>query len=112
MRLNKVNAQDVLKIINNLLILAMFIYLSVNNGVYPWELKIDNIRPLYKQGSHIHYANYRPIAILSVINKIVENVLHQVTNFLESHYIILDSQHGFRRRRSTATALTGFDWLC
>ncbi|KAG7300160.1 hypothetical protein JYU34_015709 [Plutella xylostella] len=90
-------------------ILAKFINLCISNSIYPNELKRALIRPIYKQGSHMDYTNYRPIAILSVVNKIMEKVVvGQVSSFLEQHGIISDSQHGFRRGRSTATALARF----
>lgn len=57
----------------------------------------------------MNYTNYRPIAILPVINKIVEKVvIEQVSHFLEHHNIVSQVQHGFRRGRSTTTALTEF----
>lgn len=90
-------------------IIANFINMSVSSGQYPDDLKLSLIRPIYKQGCHLDYTNYRPIAILSVINKITEKVIvRQICNFLEKHSIISNSQHGFRRGRSTATALTQF----
>jgi hypothetical protein len=67
------------------------------------------IRPIYKQGSHAEFTNYRPIAILNVINKIVEKVVvYQITEFLETNNLLTDTQHGFRADRSTATALSNF----
>lgn len=90
-------------------ILAIFINLSVQKELYPDELKLAMIRPIYKQGSHLDYTNYRPIAILSIINKITEKlIINQISNFLDKHNIISNSQHGFRRGRSTATALKLF----
>jgi hypothetical protein len=76
---------------------------------YPIKLKIATIRPIYKQGSHLDYTNYRPISILSIINKIVEKiVVEQISIFLEANGIVADAQHGFRRGRSTETALSRF----
>jgi hypothetical protein len=90
-------------------ILAKFVNICVSSGTYPELLKKSIIRPIYKQGSHSEYTNYRPIAILSVINKIVEKVIvSQISKYLEKNNIISDTQHGFRRMRSTATALSEF----
>lgn len=58
----------------------------------------------------LDYTNYRPIAILSSINKITEKIIiSRITRFLETHNIINDAQHGFRPERSTATALAKFN---
>ncbi|KAG7299269.1 hypothetical protein JYU34_017830 [Plutella xylostella] len=90
-------------------ILANFINMSVRQGLYPDELKCALIRPIYKQGSHLDYGNYRPIAILSIVNKITEKIIvRQISNFLDKHNIISDCQHGFRQGRSTSTALKQF----
>lgn len=108
--LDNIRVQD-LKLIKNQIspVLANFINLSLSSGLYPDLLKKAIIRPIYKTGSHYDYTNYRPIAILSVINKIVEKVIvGQVSMFLERHNLLTDHQHGFRRGRSTVTALTHF----
>lgn len=90
-------------------ILANFINMCAVKGVYPDTLKKSLIRPIYKQGSHLDYSNYRPIAILSVVNKIMEKVMmQQISEFLEHNKIISDTQHGFRKGRSTSTALAQF----
>lgn len=90
-------------------VIAHFVNLSFKTGLYPNELKVAIIRPIYKNGSHKEFTNYRPIAILNVINKIVEkNIVSQITSFIENNQIISNVQHGFRPNRSTATALSEF----
>lgn len=90
-------------------IIAYFINISVKNSQYPEELKKSIVRPIYKQGSHQDYSNYRPIAILNTVNKIFEKIIvKQLTNFLEKNNILNEVQHGFRINRSTATALEKF----
>lgn len=108
--IDKLRVQDIKYVKTELsVVLAKFINLSVTQGIYPNLLKKALIRPIFKQGSHYDYTNYRPIAILSVINKIVEKaIVEQVSNFLEKHKHISEAQHGFRKGRSTATALTKF----
>jgi hypothetical protein len=95
-------------------VLANFVNMCIQKGKYPDELKKSIIRPIYKQGSHCEYSNYRPIAILPVINKIMEKVIvNQISTFLEKHNVISDAQHGFRQSRSTSTALAKFsDEVC
>lgn len=53
--------------------------------------------------------NYRPVAILSILDKIEEQVIvGQISRFLEGNCILSDMQHGFRKGRSTVTALSRF----
>ncbi len=51
--------------------------------------------------------NYRPISLLSIVSKILEKVVAgQLKQFLEYSNLLSSSQHGFRPRLSTETALT------
>lgn len=108
--IDRIRVQDIKYIKSSISnILAKFVNMCASRGTYPDDLKKSLIRPIYKQGSHLEYTNYRPIAILSVINKIVEKVLvKQVSEFLEHYKLISNSQHGFRKGRSTSTALGQF----
>ena len=50
--------------------------------------------------------NYRPISLLSNINKIIEKLMHsRLYNFLSIHNCIYDLQFGFRDKHSTNHAL-------
>ena len=50
--------------------------------------------------------NYRPISVLPVISKIMEKILYdQLYNYLSKFNLLSDSQFGFRKFHSTATAL-------
>lgn len=50
--------------------------------------------------------NYRPISMLSHINKILETIISkQIKSFLKKHNILYEYQYGFRENRSTNHAL-------
>ena len=60
----------------------------------------------YKKDSKLIVANYRPISLLSNINKILEKVMFErLYSFLESKKCIYDLQFGFRKKHSTNHAL-------
>ena len=46
--------------------------LSIQSGVYPDLLKVAKVIPIFKKGDPTSVNNYRPISILSPINKIFE----------------------------------------
>ena len=46
----------------------------LNSGLYPDELKIARVIPLHKGGAKFELKNFRPISILSSINKIFETI--------------------------------------
>ena len=87
--------------------LAEIINLSFTTGIYIDKLKISKIIPIYKEkGSKCVSKNYRPISLLSNINKIIEKIMHlRLYNFLEEQDSIYDYQFGFRKNHSTNHAL-------
>ena len=87
--------------------LTMIINLSFSTGVYPDNLKIVKVIPVYKdKGSMLQCSNYRPISLLSNINKIYEKIMYnRLYNFLNLHNSIYELQFGFRECHSTNHAL-------
>ena len=87
--------------------LAHIINLSFEQGKFPKFWKIAKIVPLYKNsGEKTDQTKYRPIALLPVFSKVIEKVVAEMLNkHLEDNLLFSDKQHGYRRRRSTATAL-------
>ena len=75
-------------------------------GVYPNELKIAQVIPVFKSGNTHLCSNYRPISILSQLNKIFEKVLHaRVYSYLQEFNLLSPHQYGFRPQSSTALAV-------
>ena len=62
--------------------------------------------PLHKKEDRSNPKNYRPVALLPVISKIVERaVFVQFIEYLEENKILNPSHHGFRSSHSICTAL-------
>ena len=97
---------------NNMLtlspVITHMINLVVRTSRFPDNQKIARVRPLYKKGEKWNLNNYRPISILTSLSKITEKVLvTQLRFYLENNDIILiDSQYGFREKRSTSLAIS------
>ena len=96
---------DILKLIipSISLPLSKIINLSFSTGVYIEKLKIAKVIPIFKEkGSELDHTNYRPISILSNINKIIEKLMHErLFSFLEKYNCIYNLQYGFRMNHST-----------
>ena len=76
------------------------------SGVFPDELKIAKVIPLYKSGSSNLMSNYRPISILPTLSKIFEKLIHsRIYQFLEENEVIYNCQFGFRQSHSTIHAV-------
>lgn len=79
---------------------------SIETATYPSNLKIAKVFALYKKKSMYLPENYRPISLLSCIDKIFENLLHKrFMKFINKHKIIILNQFGFLKKHSTISAL-------
>ena len=86
--------------------LKTIINMSFATGIYPDALKIAKVIPVFKKGDKLLVSNYRPISLLSNINKIFEKLVYsRLYSFLELHKCIYDLQFGFRAKHSTQHAL-------
>ena len=80
--------------------------MSINQGIFPTELKLAYITPIYKNGDKTLINNYRPISILSVFSKIFEKLMYKrLFNFINKNNILFKHQFGFREGYGTSLAL-------
>lgn len=87
-------------------ILTKLINLSFKTGSHPLKLKIAKIISIFKKGSKLKASNYRPISLLSNINKIFEKIMYnRLFSFLDSQGSFYEHQYGFRSKHSTEHAL-------
>ena len=86
--------------------LSKIFNLSLMTGIYPDKLKISKTIPIFKKGDRHLTSNYRPISLLSNINKILEKIMFNRTyDFLDKYKCIYNLQFGFRKKYSTDHAL-------
>ena len=86
--------------------LSQIINESFQTGIFPDKMKLAKVIPLFKKGCPLTAANYRPISLLSVFNKIIEKVMYErLYNFLVKHQILYSLQFGFRANHSIDHAL-------
>ena len=76
--------------------------LCLSQGIFPANLKNAIIVPIFKSGDPFSFNNYRPISLLPVISKVLENIVYmQLSSFLNTERLIYDNQFGFRQNHST-----------
>ena len=78
---------------------------SFSLGVFPSILKIVKVIPVLKKESKLFCSNYRPISLLSNINKIIEKIMYNRIYKLLDKNNIYSLQFGFRQHYSTSYAL-------
>ena len=76
---------------------------SIKQKKFPNELKIADIRPIFKKDDPLDKTNYRPISILPTVSKIFERILFNQLRF--SNKILSPLLCGFRKGYSTQYAL-------
>ena len=79
---------------------------SFVTGIFPSELKIANVVPIYKSGDEMAFSNYRPVSVLPVFSKLLERFVY---NRLVSHINdnkLYEYQFGFQKGKSTYLAIT------
>ena len=86
--------------------LSDMINTSFITGIFPSALKVANIILIHKKGDKLNCNNYRPIYLLSNINKTFEKMMHiRLTSFLSKNKVLSSFQFGFRNKDSTNHAL-------
>ena len=77
----------------------------LNYGIFPEELKLARVVPIFKSGDSSNINNYRPISILFFL-KIYERLMYNnVFNFMNEKELIYKYQFGFRQKHSTQQAI-------
>ena len=64
--------------------LTYILNLSLLEGVFPSELKVGNVLPLFKADDDMLFNNYRPVSLLSVLSKVFERIMYnRLISFLK-----------------------------
>ena len=80
--------------------------LSILKGVFPSEMKIAKVIPLFKAGDQKLFSNYRPVSVLPLFSKILERLMYnRLLSFINKHKILYSFQFGFRIGHSPNLAL-------
>ena len=86
--------------------LATACNLSFSIEVFPVILKTAKVILIHKKNSKLELSNYRPICLLSNIDKIFEKLMHsRPFEFLEEKQILYYRQFWFRKDFSTNSAI-------
>ena len=91
--------------------LASLFNSSIITGIYPQCLKVAKCIPIYK-GTPLDPSdpiNYRPISILTAINKVLERILHnQISQYIETNSLLPKFQYGYRKHHNTSQAILDY----
>ena len=86
--------------------LCDLINLCFTSGIFPDCLKNAIIIPIYKKGISSDMSNYRPIALLPFISKILERcIFDRICHYASLYNLLVPTQFGFRKGLSTKDAI-------
>ena len=86
--------------------LTYFFNVCLRTGTFPESLKKAIIHPIHKNGNRNCVDNYRPIAVLPSISKILERIINnRLISYLEGKRLLSPNQFGFRHKTSTSSAV-------
>ena len=79
---------------------------SISEGTIPNDWRMAQITAIYKKGDRKSANNYRPIALTSVVCKIMETIVRDhITTYMKSNNLFSNKQYGFISGRSTSLQL-------
>ena len=85
---------------------ASLINLIFKHCTFPPLIKLSFVIPLFKSGNRSNISNYRPIALINPISKLVEKIIFDMMlGFLDKSNILSNDQFGFRKKRSCDLSL-------
>ena len=80
--------------------------LSIQQGKFPALYKIAKVIPLLKKDDPLEPKNYRPVAILCILSKVIERAIFiQIIEYMNTNDLFHPNHHGFRAHHSTSTAM-------
>ena len=90
-------------------IIVKLINMSFEEGVFPENLKVSTVTPIYKSGEINCLGNYRPISVLPIFSKIIETAMkNRLYKFLNKNNFFSKNQFGFIKGLGTEDALLRF----
>ena len=80
--------------------------ISIQQSTFPSLYKMAKVIPLFKKDDPLLPKNYRPVAILCIISKVIERVVFiQIVEYMNRNELFHPNHHGFRAHHSTTTAM-------
>ena len=78
--------------------ITLIINQSLRFRIFPGQLKIAKVTPIYRKDEKKLIKNYRPISVLPIISTVFETVIcDQFNEYFTSNNFFSPQQYGFRK---------------
>jgi len=72
---------------------------SFRTGIFPDQMKVAKVIPLFKAGNKNDLSNYRPVSLLPQFSKILEKrFVKRLDRFINKYNILIEQQYGFQAK--------------
>lgn len=90
-------------------VLSYIINLCIEHGIFPTDLKISIVKPLFKKVDREQMGYYRPVALIPIFSKIFEKVIYKcIYSYFEKHDLFASEQAGFRKNKNINLTIYNF----
>ena len=80
--------------------------LSLKQGIFPENLKIARVSPIFKKDEKFLFTNYRPMSVLPCFSKLLEKIIYnRLYKYLSDNNYLYEKQFGFQAAHSTEHAV-------
>ena len=80
--------------------------LSIEKGIFPDDLKITKVTPIYKADHKSDLSNQKPTSVFSCFSKILERIMYnRLHKYLTENKILYPKQFGFQTGHSNEHAI-------
>ena len=80
--------------------------LSLQQGIFPENLKTAKVSPIYKKDEEFLLTNYIPISVLPCFSKLLERIMYnRLFKYLSENSLLYEKQSGFQTSNSTEHAI-------
>ena len=74
--------------------------LSFQTGVFPAELKIANVVPIFKSGDETIFTNHKPVSVVPVFSNFLERLVYnRLIEFINESGLLYQYQFGFLKMK-------------
>ena len=92
-----INSNIIIKVYDKISYPLFIIFVSsFNEGIFPEQLKVAKVFPIFKVGNIKEIGNYQPISVLPIFSKVLERIMcNRTYQYFKENVMFFPKQFGF-----------------